>query len=85
VSPGGIRVIAARIPVVACRVSSGAGQRLLAAAGRSTNPEWVSRWLLNRLNQFPDVTELTASPQSCAAVERAGWVPAGGVLSRVGS
>jgi hypothetical protein len=34
-------------------------QRLIGTIGRLTNPERFSRWVLQRLNQLPDVAEFT--------------------------
>ena len=38
---------------------SHSARRLIGTAGRLTNPERFSHWVLQRLNQLPDVAEFT--------------------------
>jgi len=59
VIPGGGRS-APEFPLKTTGRSRRCGRHLLFTAGRLTNPDRVSRWLLHRLNQLPDVAEFTA-------------------------
>ena len=40
------------------RAAGGIGRGLLRTAGRLTNPDGLSRWVLSRLEKLPDVAEL---------------------------
>ena len=43
---------------VAPRILEAFGRSLLRTAGRLTNPDSMSRWVLHRLERLPDVAEI---------------------------